>query len=196
MRMPKIPMFLYQDNLILVFRGCRCGHLAFTLSSEGFLYENTPNVFFHSTSFSEKYYLALARLEIFSKSRLRLNLGYGKSRLTFADKTPGQGKRKAATPEKLKYLSPLKGGLKPGSTIGYRSTRIVPISEKSGGFYPAGFTERLYPEIAYLNRVGGCIHALGIAVESPQPLGEDLEAESPTVYGNAQILQKKSVLIY
>ena len=38
--------------------------------------------------------------------------------------------------------------LKPGSTIGYRSTRIVPISEKSGGFYPAGFTERLYPEIA------------------------------------------------
>ena len=35
-----------------------------------------------------------------------------------------------------------------------------------------------------------------IAVESPQPLGEDLEAESPTVYGNAQILQKKSVLIY
>ena len=194
--MPKIPMFLYQDNLILVFRGCRCGHLAFTLSSEGFLYENTPNVFFHSTSFSEKYYLALARLEIFSKSRLRLNLGYGKSRLTFADKTPGQGKRKAATPEKLKYLSPLKGGLKPGSTIGYRSTRIVPISEKSGGFYPAGFTERLYPEIAYLNRVGGCIHALGIAVESPQPLGEDLEAESPTVYGNAQILQKKSVLIY
>ena len=38
----------------------------------------------------------------------------------------------------------------------------------------AGFTERLYPEIAYLNRVGGCIHALGIAVESPQPLGEDL----------------------
>jgi hypothetical protein len=74
--------------------------------------------------------------------------------------------------------------------------RIVPISEKSDGFYPAGFTERLYPEIAYLNRVGGCIHALGIAVESPQPLGEDLEAESPTVYGNAQILQKKSVLIY
>ena len=73
--------------------------------------------------FSEKYYLALARLEIFSKSRLRLNLGYGKSRLTFADKTPGQGKRKAATPEKLKYLSPLKGGLKPGSTIGYRSSR-------------------------------------------------------------------------
>ena len=74
--------------------------------------------------------------------------------------------------------------------------RIVPISEKSGGFYPAGFTERLYPEIAYLSRVGGGIHALGIAVESPQPLGEDLEAESPTVYGNAQILQKKSVLIY
>lgn len=73
--------------------------------------------------FQEKYYLALARLEIFSKSRLRLNLGYGKSRLTFADKTPGQGKRKAATPEKLKYLSPLKGGLKPGSTIGYRSSR-------------------------------------------------------------------------
>lgn len=73
--------------------------------------------------FLEKYYLALARLEIFSKSRLRLNLGYGKSRLTFADKTPGQGKRKAATPEKLKYLSPLKGGLKPGSTIGYRSSR-------------------------------------------------------------------------
>ena len=34
-----------------------------------------------------------------------------------------QGKRKAATPEKLKYLSPLKGGLKPGSTIGYRSSR-------------------------------------------------------------------------
>ncbi|QUT33125.1 hypothetical protein INE92_05193 (plasmid) [Bacteroides xylanisolvens] len=144
--MPKIPMFLYQDNLILVFRGCRCGHLAFTLTG------------------------------------------------VFVCK--GQGKRKAATPEKLKYLSPLKGGLKPGSTIGYRSTRIVPISEKSGGFYPAGFTERLYPEIAYLNRVGGCIHALGIAVESPQPLGEDLEAESPTVYGNAQILQKKSVLIY
>ncbi|MCS2969074.1 hypothetical protein NXW94_30940 (plasmid) [Bacteroides ovatus] len=54
---------------------------------------------------------------------MRLNLGYGKSRLTFADKTPGQGKRKAATPEKLKYLSPLKGGLKPGSTIGYRSSR-------------------------------------------------------------------------
>ena len=189
-------MFLYQDNLILVFRGCRCGRLAFTLSSEGFLYENTPNVFFHSTSFLGKILPGLARLEIFSKSRLRLNLGYGKSRLTFADKNPGQGKRKAATPEKLKYLSPLKGGLKPGSTIGYRSTRIVPISEKSGGFYPAGFTERLYPEIAYLNRVGGCIHALGIAVESPQPLGEDLEAESPTVYGNAQILQKKSVLIY
>lgn len=157
----------------------------------------TPQTFFSIAQvFQEKYYLALARLEIFSKSRLRLNLGYGKSRLTFADKTPGQGKRKAATPEKLKYLSPLKGGLKPGSTIGYRSTRIVPISEKSGGFYPAGFTERLYPEIAYLNRVGGCIHALGIAVESPQPLGEDLEAESPTVYGNAQILQKKSVLIY
>ena len=43
---------------------------------------------------------------------------------------------------------------------------------------------------------GGCIYALGIAVESPQPSGEDLEAESPTVYGNAQILQKKSVLIY
>ena len=54
LRMPKIPMFLYQDNLILVFRGCRCGHLAFTLSSEGFLYENTPNVFFHSTSFLGK----------------------------------------------------------------------------------------------------------------------------------------------
>ena len=157
----------------------------------------TPQtVFSIAQVFSEKYYLALARLEIFSKSRLRLNLGYGKSRLTFADKNPGQGKRKAATPEKLKYLSPLKGGLKPGSTIGYRSTRIVPISEKSGGFYPAGFTERLYPEIAYLNRVGGGIHALGIAVESPQPLGEDLEAESPTVYGNAQILQKKSVLIH
>jgi len=33
-------------------------------------------------------------------------------------------------------------------------------------------------------------------VESPQPSGEDLEAESPTVYGNAQILQKKSVLIH
>lgn len=32
--------------------------------------------------------------------------------------------------------------------------RIVPISEKSGGFYPVGFTERLYPEIAYLSRVG------------------------------------------
>lgn len=121
---------------------------------------------------------------------------YLEFRGVFSDKNPGQGKRKAATPEKLKYLSPLKGGLKPGSTIGYRSTRIVPISEKSGGFYPAGFTERLYPEIAYLNRVGGGIHALGIAVESPQPLGEDLEAESPTVYGNAQILQKKSVLIY
>jgi len=44
--------------------------------------------------------------------------------------------------------------------------------------------------------VGGCIYALGIAVESPQPSGEDLEAESPTVYGNAQILQKKSVLIH
>ena len=115
----------------------------------------TPQTFFSIAQvFQEKYYLALARLEIFSKSRLRLNLGYGKSRLTFADKNPGQGKRKAATPEKLKYLSPLKGGLKPGSTIGYRSTRIVPISEKSGGFYPAGFTERLYPEIAYLNRVG------------------------------------------
>ena len=95
----------------------------------------TPQTFFSIAQvFSEKYYLALARLEIFSKSRLRLNLGYGKSRLTFADKTPGQGKRKAATPEKLKYLSPLKGGLKPGSTIGYRSTRIVPISEKSGAF--------------------------------------------------------------
>lgn len=116
-------MFLYQDNLILVFRGCRCGRLAFTLSSERFLYENTPNVFFHSTSFWGKILPGLARLEIFSKSRLRLNLGYGKSRLTFADKTPGQGKRKAATPEKLKYLSPLKGGLKPGSTIGYRSSR-------------------------------------------------------------------------
>ena len=74
----------------------------------------------------------------------------------------------------------------------------MPISEKSGGFYPAGFTERIYPEIAYLSRVGGggCIYALGIAVESPQPSGEDLEAESPTVYGNAQILQKKSVLIH
>lgn len=112
--MPKIPMFLYQDNLILVFRGCRCGRLAFTLSSERFLYENTPNVFFHSTSFLGKILPGLARLEIFSKSRLRLNLGYGKSRLTFADKTPGQGKRKAATPEKLKYLSPLKGGVKTG----------------------------------------------------------------------------------
>lgn len=95
----------------------------------------TPQTFFSIAQvFQEKYYLALARLEIFSKSRLRLNLGYGKSRLTFADKTPGQGKRKAATPEKLKYLSPLKGGLKPGSTIGYRSTRNVPISEKSGAF--------------------------------------------------------------
>ena len=84
----------------------------------------TPQTFFSIAQvFSEKYYLALAKLEIFSKSRLRLNLGYGKSRLTFADKTPGQGKRKAATPEKLKYLSPLKGGLKPGSTIGYRSSR-------------------------------------------------------------------------
>ena len=84
----------------------------------------TPQTFFSIAQvFSEKYYLALARLEIFSKSRLRLNLEYGKSRLTFADKTPGQGKRKAATPEKLKYLSPLKGGLKPGSTIGYRSSR-------------------------------------------------------------------------
>jgi len=85
-------------------------------------------------------------------------LGYGKSRLTFADKTPGQGKRKAATPEKLKYLSPLKGGLKPGSTTGVPDKecslprrrvpalisrariipgtpfRIVPISEKSGAF--------------------------------------------------------------
>ena len=174
-------MFLYQDNLILVFRGCRCGHLAFTLSSEGFLYENTPNVFFHSTSFLGK-----------------ILPGFRKKPFDLCRQKPlgTQGKRKAATPEKLKYLSPLKGGLKPGSTIGYRSTRIVPISEKSGGFYPAGFTERLYPEIAYLNRVGGCIHALGIAVESPQPLGEDLEAESPTVYGNAQILQKKSVLIY
>lgn len=87
----------------------------------------TPQTFFSIAQvFQEKYYLALARLEIFSKSRLRLNLGYGKSRLTFADKTPGQGKRKAATPEKLKYLSPLKGGLKPGSTIGYRSTRNDP----------------------------------------------------------------------
>ncbi|MGJ0748381.1 hypothetical protein [Bacteroides thetaiotaomicron] len=56
--------------------------------------------------------------------------------------------------------------------------RIVPISEKSDGLYPAGFTERLYPEIAYLNRVGGCIHALGIAVESPQPLGEDLQRKA------------------
>ena len=36
--------------------------------------------------------------------------------------------------------------------------RIVPISEKSGGFYPAGFTERLYPEIAYLSRVGGGVY--------------------------------------
>ena len=72
----------------------------------------------------------------------------------------------------------------------------MPISEKSGAFIRLASPERLYPEIAYLNRVGGCIHALGIAVESPQPLGEDLEAESPTVYGNAQILQKKSVLIY
>ena len=108
----------------------------------------TPQTFFSIAQvFQEKYYLALARLEIFSKSRLRLNLGYGKSRLTFADKNPGQGKRKAATPEKLKYLSPLKGGLKPGSTIGYRSTRIVPISEKSGGFYPAGFTERQQPTL-------------------------------------------------
>ena len=130
----------------------------------------TPQTFFSIAQvFSEKYYLALARLEIFSKSRLRLNLGYGKSRLTFADKTPGQGKRKAATPEKLKYLSPLKGGLKPGSTIGYRSSRQ--------GMFLAPPT-------------------LGIAVESPQPSGEDLEAESPTVYGNAQILQKKSVLIH
>lgn len=123
----------------------------------------TPQtVFSIAQVFQEKYYLALARLEIFSKSRLRLNLGYGKSRLTFADKNPGQGKRKAATPEKLKYLSPLKGGLKPGSTIGYRSTRIVPISEKSGGFYPAGFTERLYPEIAYLNRVVGVFMRQGL----------------------------------
>ena len=66
----------------------------------------TPQTFFSIAQvFSEKYYLALARLEIFSKSRLRLNLGYGKSRLTFADNPPGQGKRKAATPEKLKYLS-------------------------------------------------------------------------------------------
>ena len=90
----------------------------------------TPQTFFSIAQvFTEKYYLALARLEIFSKSRLRLNLGYGKSRLTFADKTPGQGKRKAATPEKLKYLSPLKGGLKPGTPF-----RIVPISEKSGAF--------------------------------------------------------------
>lgn len=95
----------------------------------------TPQTFFSIAQvFYEKYYLALARLEIFSKSRLRLNLGYGKSRLTFADKNPGQGKRKAATPEKLKYLSPLKGGLKPGSTIGYRSTRIVPISESQAAF--------------------------------------------------------------
>lgn len=50
-------------------------------------------------------------------------------------------------------------------------------------------------EIAYLIRVGGN-YALRIAAESPQPSGEDLEAESPTVYGNAQILQKKSVLIH
>ncbi|UYU71547.1 hypothetical protein KQP59_00075, partial [Bacteroides thetaiotaomicron] len=77
-----------------------------------------------------------------------------------------------------------------------RTYMHIPTKKLLTRFYPAGFTERLYPEIAYLNRVGGCIHALGIAVESPQPLGEDLEAESPTVYGNAQILQKKSVLIY
>ena len=107
-----------------------------------------------------------------------------------ADKTLGT-QTQGGHAGKLKYLS-LKGGLKPGSTIGYRSTRIVPISEKSGGFYPAGFTERLYPEIAYLNRVGGCIHALGIAVESPQPLGEDLEAESPTVYGTPKSSKRKA----
>lgn len=158
----------------------------------------TPQTFFSIAQvFQEKYYLALARLEIFSKSRLRLNLGYGKSRLTFADKNPGQGKRKAATPEKLKYLSPLKGGLKPGSTIGYRSTRIVPISEKSGAFIRlASPNESIRKQPTLAGWVGGCIYALGIAVESPQPLGEDLEAESPTVYGNAQILQKKSVLIH
>ena len=103
-----------------------------------------------------------------------------------------QGKRKAATPEKLKYLSPLKGGLKPGSTIGYRSTRIVPISEKSGGFYPAGFTERLYPEIAYLSRVGGGIHALGIAVESPQPLGEDLQRKARPFTGTPKSSKRKA----
>ena len=182
----------------------------------------TPQTFFSIAQvFQEKYYLALARLEIFSKSRLRLNLGYGKSRLTFADKTPGQGKRKAATPEKLKYLSPLKGGLKPGSTIGYRSTRNDPCpadeclrsSAGQGSFRVllSGLCRSVKSQAllsGWLHRTnlsgnslpqpggGGCIYALGIAVESPQPSGEDLEAESPTVYGNAQILQKKSVLIH
>jgi hypothetical protein len=61
----------------------------------------TPQTFFSIAQvFLEKYYLALARLEIFSKSRLRLNLGYGKSRLTFADKNPSELKVNARRPRR------------------------------------------------------------------------------------------------
>lgn len=58
-----------------------------------------PKLFLSYSCIFRKILPGFSQAGDFSKSRLRLNLGYGKSRLTFADKTPGQGKRKAATPE-------------------------------------------------------------------------------------------------
>lgn len=110
LRMPKIPMFLFQNNLHFNFSSLWCGCLAFTVSSEGFLYEIPQTIFFVAQVFYKKYSLIHQR-KIFYKSRSRLNLGYKKNCLTFADKNPAHGKRKVVTPEKSKFLCPPLWGL-------------------------------------------------------------------------------------
>ena len=110
LRMPKIPMFLFQNNLHFNFSSLWCGCLAFTVSSEGFLYEIAQTVFFVNQVFFEKYSLIYQR-KIFKKSRSRLNLVYKKNSLTFANKNPAHGKCKVVTPEKSKFLCPPLWGL-------------------------------------------------------------------------------------
>lgn len=111
LRMQKISMFLYRNkshfNFSSVWRGC----LAFTVSFERFLYEISQTVFFVAQVFFEKYSLGEEQRKIFQKSRLRLNLGYKKNCLTFADKNLAHCECKAVTPEKSKYLCPPLWGL-------------------------------------------------------------------------------------
>lgn len=55
----------------------------------GFCMRYSQTVFFVAQVFLEKYSLGEEQRKIFSKSRLRLNLGYEKNRLTFAYKNLG-----------------------------------------------------------------------------------------------------------